>query len=416
MDISVGLTKGFHNFPKLWGDDTVRPQEKVSDFKSGVMAVGKEFGYGWYDGVTGLVTQPWRGAQKEGPSGFLKGVGKGLGGFATKPFAGFSGILGHTMKGVHKEMQKLFGSNVQSYIVASRVAQGYEEWLLSSDAEKQDVIIRWKLIQKYLKEKRNPDDMMLDVLKAQRKENMEDTEVSSASADAPNLGPESATLAMAGSQSPEESLEAVEVNQTIQPSVQETSRRDAEEDVDTERAIQEDVSQLQHQRQAEQENLRQAIAASETEAQRHASEALEFERQLERVMAQSLREQRQRQSSNGSSVVSLDDGDGDEDEDEYEQGSEEMAEKVTGSSSQQPPSYDPTSQREQGPRDEKTAQERTEEEIVMEYVKKQSLLEVHHRNKGKGRATAVEDEEDEDLQKALKLSMQGHESDEIPRI
>jgi hypothetical protein len=47
----------------------------------------------------------------------------------------------------------------------------------------------------------------------------------------------------------------------------------------------------------------------------------------------------------------------------------------------------------------------------MEYVKKQSLLEVHHQNKGKGRATAIEDKDDEDLQKALKLSMQGHEYD-----
>lgn len=157
MGISVGLTKGFHNLPKLWGDDTVRPQEQISDFKSGAVAVGREFGYGWYDGVTGLVTQPWRGAQKEGAAGFVKGVGKGIAGFATKPFAGFAGILGHTMKGVHKEMQKIFGNNVQTYIIASRVAQGYEEWLQSSDTEKQYVLDRWTLIQEQLKGKHNLD-------------------------------------------------------------------------------------------------------------------------------------------------------------------------------------------------------------------------------------------------------------------
>ena len=165
MDVTVALTKGFHNFPKLWGDETVRPQEKVVDFKSGVVAVGKELGYGWYDGFTGLVTQPWRGAQKEGSIGFLKGIGKGLGGFVAKPTAGFAGVLGHTMKGVHKEMQKLFGSNVQNHIVASRVAQGYEAWLQSSDTEKQTVIDRWKLIQKFLKES-NPEQVMRDVLEA----------------------------------------------------------------------------------------------------------------------------------------------------------------------------------------------------------------------------------------------------------
>ncbi|KAK4899260.1 hypothetical protein LTR27_003492 [Elasticomyces elasticus] len=87
---------------------------------------------------------------------------------------------------------------------------------------------------------------------------------------------------------------------------------------------------------------------------------------------------------------------------------------------QQPPSYDQAhvagttqsefeAQQQEQPR-EKTAQEKTEEEVVLEYVKKQTLLEAqHHQNKGKGRAEAVEDEYDEDLQRTLELSMQGHE-------
>ncbi|KAK5941179.1 hypothetical protein PMZ80_006456 [Knufia obscura] len=411
MEVSVSLTKGFHNMPKLWGDDTVRPQEQVSDLKSGAMAAGKEFGYGWYDGVTGLVTQPWQGAQKEGASGFVKGFGKGVAGFATKPFAGFSGLLGYTMKGVHKEVQNLFGSNVQNYIVASRVAQGYEEWLQSSDAEKQDVIVRWKLIQKYLKKKQS-DEMVKDVLEAQRKQNIEDTAAhqrggytanfaQSASADTLTLDPESAMLAMNGSQSPEESLNAAEIDETIRLSVQETSHRDDEEDANMERAIQENVSQLQRQRQpaadhqAEQENLRQAIAASETEAQRHATEALEFKKQLERVMVQSVFDQRKSGTDRESEpVINL----YNDDDEEYEAGA---------SSSVRPPRpYDPghlagTTQNEfetqqQGRPGEKTTQERMEEEIVMEYVKKQSLLEVYHQNKGKRRATATEVNDDEE--------------------
>lgn len=66
--------------------------------------------------------------------------------------------------------------------------------------------------------------------------------------------------------------------------IQETSSRDAEEDANVERATREHVSQLQRQRQdvdhqADQENLRQATAASEAEAHRHASEleALEYD-------------------------------------------------------------------------------------------------------------------------------------------
>jgi len=34
------------NVPKLWGDDTMRPQQQVSDFKSGAKAVAKEFAFG----------------------------------------------------------------------------------------------------------------------------------------------------------------------------------------------------------------------------------------------------------------------------------------------------------------------------------------------------------------------------------
>ena len=30
MEISMGLTKGCHNLPKLWGDDTVCPQAQVA--------------------------------------------------------------------------------------------------------------------------------------------------------------------------------------------------------------------------------------------------------------------------------------------------------------------------------------------------------------------------------------------------
>jgi hypothetical protein len=41
MDFTLGLARGFHNAPKLYGDDTVRPQEKVTDFQSGLKAAGK---------------------------------------------------------------------------------------------------------------------------------------------------------------------------------------------------------------------------------------------------------------------------------------------------------------------------------------------------------------------------------------
>lgn len=452
IELSMSITEGFHNAPKLWGDDTVRPPQQVSDFKSGTRAVGKEFAFGWYDGVTGLVTQPWKGAQKEGASGFLKGIGKGIGGFLTKPGAALFGIPSYIMKGVHKEVQKLYGSNVQNYIIASRAAQGYEEWLQSSDAEKQDVIVRWKLIQKHLKKKRKTDETVRDILETQRNISMEDGEalqnsrhtasstLSANSAGTSTQDSESVMPALGGSESPlrpaktsfEESLGSANINEAIQLSVKETPRRDAQEDANVERAIQENVSQLQRQReeaadrQADQESLHQAMATSGAEAQRHAREALEYEDQLQRVIAQSLREQRRRGNvSEGESNMGLND-EGDDELEKAKKKSERRAEKAVAVAGrllvvQQRPSYDPghlagTTESEfeaqqQGQQGEKTAQEKTEEEIVMEYVKKQSLLEQSYRNKGKGPATATEDKNDEDLQKALKFSMQNYEHD-----
>lgn len=48
----------------------------------------QEFGYGVYDGVSGLFTQPIHGAKQEGVVGFIKGFGKGIGGVLLKPQAG----------------------------------------------------------------------------------------------------------------------------------------------------------------------------------------------------------------------------------------------------------------------------------------------------------------------------------------
>lgn len=447
MEISVGLTKGFHNMPKLYGDDTVRPQEQVRDFKSGTVAAGKEFGFGWYDGVTGLVTQPWKGIQNDGATGFVKGIGKGVAGFAFKPFAGFAGVLGHTMKGVHKEIQKLSGSNVQNYIVASRAAQGYEEWLQSSDAQKQDVIARWKLIEKHLRKTRNTDKMVRDVLEAQRRQNVEDREArqnyertgnsaqSAKNADASTVDFESTKLVVGGPQSlspstkaDEELLEAANINEANRLSSQGTSIGGAEDDADPMRAIQETVSQLQRQqqdaahRQTDREYLHQAITASEVEAQRQASEALEYEKQLQRVMAQSRWEQRQGSSdSEWESEVGLDD----EEDEEFERArrrSKVMAENAVAVAGGPPavqgdPLYDPGHlagttriefEAQLGKQGEKTARQKMEEDIVMEYVKNQSLLERHHKKESKARAMALGNKSDDDLQKALTASMNGH--------
>ena len=164
MDFTVSLAKGFRNAPKLYGDDTVRKPDQITDFKSGIRAATKEFGYGMYDGITGLVTQPAMGAKKEGAAGFFKGIGKGIGGVVFKPGAAIWGIPGYTMKGIYREMAKLSGSSVQNYIIAARTAEGFAAWQKASEDERADIIEKWTTLQQNLKKKQNPDEVMREFL------------------------------------------------------------------------------------------------------------------------------------------------------------------------------------------------------------------------------------------------------------
>lgn len=41
MDFSMNIARGFHNAPKLYGDETVRQHEKITDLQSGLKAAGK---------------------------------------------------------------------------------------------------------------------------------------------------------------------------------------------------------------------------------------------------------------------------------------------------------------------------------------------------------------------------------------
>lgn len=88
MDFTLSLAQGFHNAPRLYGDNTVRPLERITGFHSGLKAAGRGLGLGLYDGVSGLVTQPLQGAREQGASGFFKGFGKGIGGIVLKGGAG----------------------------------------------------------------------------------------------------------------------------------------------------------------------------------------------------------------------------------------------------------------------------------------------------------------------------------------
>ncbi|KAI4211432.1 MAG: hypothetical protein LQ351_005734 [Letrouitia transgressa] len=122
MDLSLAIAQGFHNAPRLYGDSTVRTSHRISGIHSGLRAAGEEFVFGIYDGVSGLWLQPYHGARDDGATGFILGVGKGLGGFVLKDLAAIFGPFGYTLKGVHKELIK--GRQPTAYIRKARIQQG----------------------------------------------------------------------------------------------------------------------------------------------------------------------------------------------------------------------------------------------------------------------------------------------------
>ncbi|KUI57120.1 Sterol 3-beta-glucosyltransferase UGT80B1 [Cytospora mali] len=143
MNFTMGLAKGFRNAPKLYNDDTVRKQEKVTGFGSGFMVAWKELGLGVYDGVSGLATQPIRGAQKEGGVGFIKGFGKGIGGLILKPAAGVWSVPAYMMKGLHAEVRAKFHHSVENYIIVSRILQGQDDLRSATVEEQNDIVLRF---------------------------------------------------------------------------------------------------------------------------------------------------------------------------------------------------------------------------------------------------------------------------------
>lgn len=163
MDFSLALAKGFHNVPKLYGEE-VRSVDRVTGIRSGFTTASKELGYGLYEGITGLVTKPYEGARKEGAAGFVKGFGKGIAGVYLKPAAGAFGIPAYAMKGIHKEIVKRFGESTDGYIIAARTAQGFEEWKETTREFRIEIVHSYLLLLKETTKKRCVGEDSLDAV------------------------------------------------------------------------------------------------------------------------------------------------------------------------------------------------------------------------------------------------------------
>jgi len=144
MDFTVALTKGFHNAPKLYGDKTVRDMPEVNDFSGGVKAATMGLGQGFVDGISGLLTQPAKGAREEGFAGLIKGFGKGIGGVIFKPAAGIYGVPGYLSQGVYQELRQRITLRSDADIVAGRIIEGKEALKHISAGERKEIAAAWQ--------------------------------------------------------------------------------------------------------------------------------------------------------------------------------------------------------------------------------------------------------------------------------
>lgn len=97
-------------------------------------------------------------------AGFVKGLGKGLGGVVLKPTAGslsrfrnFSrwltapvailSVPAYTYKGVYKELRKPRGKSVEEFIITARTVDGLEDLHRSTALERDQIVSRWYKVQ-----------------------------------------------------------------------------------------------------------------------------------------------------------------------------------------------------------------------------------------------------------------------------
>ena len=129
VDLSLALAQGFHNAPRLYGDHTVRTPTRVTGIRSGLRAARREFLYGLYDGVTGLVRLPVSGARESGVRGALGGLVMGITGFVLKDLAALVGPLGYTLKGLAKQIERSGGTmeRTRRLIRRARIVQAQRD-------------------------------------------------------------------------------------------------------------------------------------------------------------------------------------------------------------------------------------------------------------------------------------------------
>ncbi|VDB99463.1 unnamed protein product [Peniophora sp. CBMAI 1063] len=156
MKIVVSIHEGFVNVPALYGSE-VRDTGEITGFQSGVKKAGKDFFYGYYDGITGLVKEPMQGAKKEGFAGFVKGSARSFVNATMRPAAGIVGLVASPLRGAWQSAASMGGTRQAPHlrvISDTRKEEGVQAVSQSTPKERKDVLRRWHELKKTVEERK----------------------------------------------------------------------------------------------------------------------------------------------------------------------------------------------------------------------------------------------------------------------
>lgn len=273
------------------------------------------------------------------------------------------------MSGIYKQIQKQFGENVGGYMIASRCAQGAMEYERASAGEREDVIRRWQEVQASLKAKQTRDHYRTKgIVRDLRSKGLFEQSASGKSA----LSPAAERL---GSRSPAASNQSAsippEYEEAIHESVRQTSKGNPEEDEMIERALRASVLELETAASAgedEESAYNRAIEASIKEAER-----VKNEREGPQILlpnAGGTTEATQNSPAYRPELPPRSAVAGSSDDDEDAELQRAIAE----------------SKRIHEESQKKAQSEKSEMDIVMDYIKRQSLAEYEYQQQAKARA------------------------------
>lgn len=352
------------------------------------------------------------------------------------------------MQGVHAQVNKLFTRSSQNYILASRIIQGQRDLRNSSLEERNDIVARWrsgtfdlksfdrlkkkdKVAQKAPatspepeqfsgEQPETPRSAWLNSRLGSKLHSRKNSWLRNSIATSMASASGSASGSTASISTRPTTAEDSEYEQAIQASVRETSRGNAEEDAAVEAAIRQSVNAVRQRGELPEPLPR--VDEKDPSIFRDSSYEIsdeEYQALIEQAIRESMTGYHDHQPlPHESGIMELDAGITMPDANtatHTDADDGELQRAIEASKNAPPPQHQAQDEQElqralDASREEaeKEKSQQTEEDIVMEYVKKQSLAEEEFRrklNKGKGKGHEENEDDDEDLKRAMEESL-----------